>query len=142
MISIHHHSVIGDIKKRLKSGDNIQSYAAVLIADKSFMRLVAAWDSSLVHPTFSVSESFDSKLELPEDLPEERVGDWLWSFYTVDFESWCAAAALPPAEAHKKKAEQLVRRCYVFPDGTVYDWLKKTVHTAMMNSLGAFKKGK
>jgi hypothetical protein len=97
--------------------------AAAIIHNPLSTALVSIWGTSFV----TANGAKPRPNEVPEDLSLDHYGKWVWSFYVVNWEMWCAAAGLPPARSILHRCETLCDTGIVYPDGTVHEWVSRRI---------------
>jgi len=99
------------------------------------VKLCLVWSSRLCHRA-------DSKTvpKPPKGFPAELKWDWLWSHYNVHFERWVELAGYPVDEAFLNKARRIIDLQMVYPDGSLHDWIARTLKTKALSSYNRMHK--
>lgn len=92
------------------------------------LRLCSVWSSRLVH-----KEDPKANPKPPKNFPNNLKWDWLMSHYTIFFDRWLQLAGFPVDESFVRMAQRVVDLQMVYPDGTLHDWIARTLKTKALS---------
>ncbi len=95
-------------------------------------KVCAVWASRLCY-----RKNPSAKPKLFKKLDPNLHWDWLWSHYVINRERWLTLAGFPIDDAYLSKLDRVVSLRMVNPDGTLHEWVGRTLKT---KALSQYKK--